>query len=176
MCVSCGKVHYVNPRILVVCTVIWQGKLLMCRGALDPARGKWVPPSGYLEIGETLQEGAARETSEETAVRVEPESLHLYAVTNIVTVQQVAVVFRSELLREPVIHPGPECSEVAFMSEDEIGAVEMAWRETAGNSTQRFFEQERTHKYCIQLVNIGTHPDASYSSREYLIVPDGYKA
>src|SRR5271155_1410266 len=103
VCSACGTTHYENPRIIVCCTVSWNGKGLMCRRSQEPALGKWTVPSGYLECGETLEEGAARETFEETGVMVDPERLELHGVINMVEIHQVAVGFRVELAAEPVL-------------------------------------------------------------------------
>src|SRR5579862_3583106 len=62
VCLSCGTVHYENPRVIVSCMVCVADKLLMCRRAQEPGRGQWAPPAGFLECRETLQQGAARET------------------------------------------------------------------------------------------------------------------
>jgi ADP-ribose pyrophosphatase YjhB (NUDIX family) len=169
VCDSCRIVHYQNPRVLVVCVVVLGDKLLMCRRAHEPERGKWIAPSGFLEIGETLQEGAARETFEETGVIVRPDSMHLYSVVDIAGAEQVAVVLRTHLSAPPVIQPGPECSEVRFMSEDEIRQVELAWAGSTGDSTRWFFEQLRLNAFRIQLVNIAFRPGESFHARAYEI-------
>jgi len=159
----------------VVCAVTCRGKLLMCRRANEPAQGEWITPSGFLEGGETLQEGAARETLEETGVIVDPVSMELLSVIDLAGIEQVAVVFRCELSKEPLIRPGPECLDAAFLAEDEIREVDVAWRDAMGDSMPRFFEQQRTGAFCIRLVNIGVRPGEHYRLREYpiaTVLPD----
>ena len=89
-CPSCGSTHYQNPRVIVRCIVQHADSILMCQRAHEPARGQWEVPSGYLERGETLEEGAARETYEETGVSLDPKRLALYSVLSLATIDQVA--------------------------------------------------------------------------------------
>jgi ADP-ribose pyrophosphatase YjhB (NUDIX family) len=114
-------------------------KLLMCRRANEPARGAWIVPSGFLESGETLQEAAARETFEETGVVLDPQGMHLHSIINLVEIGQVVVVFRSESPADPVLEPGDECLEVAFLSEMEIVEINLAWPDLTAGLTQEFF-------------------------------------
>ncbi len=65
VCTACGTIHYENPRIVVGCVPEWQGRILLCQRAIEPRRGYWTTPAGFLEIGETLQNAAARESLEE---------------------------------------------------------------------------------------------------------------
>ena len=109
VCASCGLTHYKNPRVLVSCVVCWGDKVLMCRRAQQPALGKWMVPSGFLECGETLEEGAARETLEETGVALDPTQLQLCSIMNMTIVDQVAITFRTVLTSEPLTRPGAEC-------------------------------------------------------------------
>jgi len=139
----------------------------MCRRSQEPALGKWTVPSGYLECGETLEEGAARETFEETGVMVDPERLELHGVINMVEIHQVAVGFRVELAAEPVLRPGPECLEVAFFAEEDMPGDELAWRMYMGNSPQRWFNEIRSGDYSIRLGTLAPHHD--FKSREYRI-------
>jgi ADP-ribose pyrophosphatase YjhB (NUDIX family) len=170
VCESCGTVHYRNPRVLVICAVVWSERLLMCRRACDPGLGKWIGPSGYLECGETLQEGAARETFEETGVIVDPAEMELQSVINLVGLEQVAVTFRVELDAQPVIRPGPECAEAAFLSQDELRQIDVAWHDASGKWAHSFFDQRLNNRFAIQLVNIACRPGEIYSSRDYTIL------
>ena len=68
VCDACGTVHYQNPRVVVGCIPEHEGRVLLCRRAIEPRRGFWTIPAGYLELGETTEEGAAREAWEEAGV------------------------------------------------------------------------------------------------------------
>ncbi|HRP87815.1 MAG TPA: NUDIX hydrolase, partial [Gammaproteobacteria bacterium] len=61
-CTSCGKIHYVNPLIVVGCVPESGSRILLCKRAIEPRYGYWTIPAGFMEIGETMAEGAARET------------------------------------------------------------------------------------------------------------------
>lgn len=141
----------------------------MCRRAQQPALGKWTVPSGFLECGETLEEGAARETFEETGVVVDPRRLELQAVINMVEIEQIAVAFRIELATLPNIVPGPECLEVAFMAEADIPTDEFAWRGYLGNATRRWFKEMRSSDYSIYLATLGSDQRREFESRAYKI-------
>jgi ADP-ribose pyrophosphatase YjhB (NUDIX family) len=145
--------------------------VLMCRRAQDPARGKWTVPSGFLECGETLEEGAARETFEEAGVIVDPAHLELQAVVNMVAIGQVAVGFRIEVTSLPTLHPGPECLEAAFFAEEQLPPDELAWRVYMGNSTERWFSEIRSRDYSIRLGALGSNQSVEFKSREYKIEP-----
>jgi ADP-ribose pyrophosphatase YjhB (NUDIX family) len=75
-CPSCGFIAYVNPRLVVsTIPVTGDGDLVLLRRAIEPGYGAWAQPGGFLEIDETAQEGAVRETLEETGLIVEPTAL-----------------------------------------------------------------------------------------------------
>jgi ADP-ribose pyrophosphatase YjhB (NUDIX family) len=169
-CRSCGTTHYQNPRTIVACIAFWRDKILLCRRAQEPAVGQWVLPSGFLECGETLQEGAARETLEETGVSVDPCKLELYSVVNMPAIQQIIVAFRTELAAEPQPCVGPECMEVAFKAEGEVAGLTLAWSKSMGNSAQRLFDEVRTGKFGIHVVTKGSEHGEGFSSREYSIL------
>ena len=60
VCSRCGHIHYENPRIIAGCLPVFEDKVLLCQRAIEPRRGKWTLPAGFLENAETIQEGAAR--------------------------------------------------------------------------------------------------------------------
>jgi ADP-ribose pyrophosphatase YjhB (NUDIX family) len=96
VCDACGTIHYTNPRMIVGCVPVWEDKVLLCKRAIEPRRGLWTVPAGFMENGETLDKGAARETLEEANARVEIGAL--YAVYNIPHVNQVYLLFLAKLL------------------------------------------------------------------------------
>ena len=65
VCSACRTIHYQNPRMVVGCIVEWDGKILLCRRAIEPRYGLWTVPAGFMENGETTYQGALRETLEE---------------------------------------------------------------------------------------------------------------
>jgi ADP-ribose pyrophosphatase YjhB (NUDIX family) len=125
VCSGCGVIHYQNPRLVVGCVPEHQGKILLCRRAIKPRRGFWTLPAGFMENGESLQTGAARESMEEALARVEIGSL--VAIVHVLRAQQVHVLFRAKLLNLD-FGAGPESLEVALFDEREIPWPEMAFR------------------------------------------------
>ena len=71
VCPNCHTIHYQNPRVVVGCVPEYDGRLLLCKRAIEPRLGYWTVPAGFLENGETLEDGAARETWEEACARVD---------------------------------------------------------------------------------------------------------
>ncbi len=123
VCRRCDTVHYSNPKVVVgsVCTL--GDRLLICRRAIAPGRGLWTIPAGYLENGETVEEGTRREAWEEARARIELEGL--IAVYSIRRIDQVQLLFRARLTR-PEVAAGPESLEVRLV---EWGAI--PWAELA---------------------------------------------
>jgi ADP-ribose pyrophosphatase YjhB (NUDIX family) len=169
VCTSCGTTHYQNPRIIVSCAAYWQDQLLMCRRSQEPARGQWTVPAGFLECGETLEEGAARETFEETGVVVEPSSLNLYSIVNLTAIEQVVVSFRAECATKPPVRAGAECLEAAFVSESQIPAELFAWSTVMGSHPQKFFEEVRSRKFTVRQITLDASPGGGFKAREHAI-------
>mgnify|MGYP000150001620 CR=1 FL=1 len=103
MCPDCGHVAYENPKV-VVGSVIAEGEhILLCRRAIEPRAGFWTIPAGYMEMGETVEEGAAREAWEEARVRIALDGV--LAVYSIARLGQVQVIFRARFA-EPALPQG----------------------------------------------------------------------
>ena len=123
-CTDCGFVQYENPKIVVGSIVRWEDRVLMCRRDIEPRRGYWTVPAGYLELNETTEAGAAREAWEEARARIEIE--RLMAIYNIQRISQVQLFYRARLTA-PEIEPGPESQEVALYRWDEIPWDDLAF-------------------------------------------------
>ncbi len=117
VCPACGFIHYQNPKMVVGCIPEWEDGILLCRRNIEPGWGKWTLPAGYLENGETVQEGALRETKEETGTTV--DLIDPFAMYNIVFVNQIYLMFRAAL-KDTSFHPTPESSEVRLFEEQAI--------------------------------------------------------
>lgn len=128
VCNDCGFVLYENPKVVVGTVSSWQGKVLMARRAIEPRRGYWTLPAGFMEKDESSEQGARRETWEETRAEVALDGL--LAVYNIVRVSQVQLFYRAKLLKEHIA-PGPESLEVALFNWSDI-----PWRELAFPSVE----------------------------------------
>lgn len=117
VCDTCGFIHYQNPKVVVGSVVMDAGRILLCRRAIEPAKGRWTLPAGYLEEGESAEEGAIREAREEANASLRLE--HLLAVYSIPRISQVQLIFRARLA-EPGVSAGQETEDVAFYREEDI--------------------------------------------------------
>ena len=124
VCDTCDTIHYQNPRVVTGCLVTWEDQVLLCKRAIDPRAGLWTLPAGFLENGETTQEGAARETWEEARARVAVSGL--YTVFNLPHISQIYMFYRAELL-DGSFAVGEESTEVALFSESDIPWQELAF-------------------------------------------------
>ena len=139
VCVSCEQIHYQNPKIVTGCIPEWEGKVLLCRRAIEPRYGFWTLPAGFMELGETNYEAAIRETREEANARV--KIIELYTVFNILHVDQVYMLFRSELM-DLDFSPGDESLDVKLCEEREVPWDEIAF--TAIRQTLKFYFQDKS--------------------------------
>jgi ADP-ribose pyrophosphatase YjhB (NUDIX family) len=127
VCEACGKIHYRNPKLVVGCVPENAGRILLCRRAIEPRRGYWTVPAGFMENGETLQQAAARESHEEALAAVTIGSL--LAVVHVLHAEQVHVFFRASL-PDARYAAGPESLEVALVAEAHIPWAELAFPST----------------------------------------------
>ena len=121
VCADCGHIAYENPKIVVGSVVAADGRVLLCRRAIEPRKGFWTLPAGYLEHGETVAEGAKREAWEEALARIEIDGI--LAVFSISRLGQVQVIFRAQLAAggtEPRFAAGEESLEVGLFEWDRI--------------------------------------------------------
>ena len=124
VCDACGEIHYQNPRNVAGCICEHEGRILLCRRAIEPRLGYWTVPAGFMENHETLAEAAARETEEEA--RAATADLALYAVFNLPHISQVYVMFRAAV-PDGRAGAGPESLEVAWFREAELPWDELAF-------------------------------------------------
>jgi len=125
VCDSCGYIAYSNPKVVVGSVLVEGGRVLLCRRAIEPRRGFWTLPAGYLEHGETLEEGAAREAAEEACASIAADGI--LAVYSIARIGQVQVLFRSRFAGPPHFAPGEESLDVRLFAWDDIPWDELAF-------------------------------------------------
>jgi ADP-ribose pyrophosphatase YjhB (NUDIX family) len=152
VCTGCGQVHYQNPKIVAGCVPEHEGRILLCRRAIEPRRGYWTIPAGFMENGETTQDAARRESLEEALADVEIGSL--LAVVHVLHADQVHVMFRARL-DAPVFGAGDESLEVRLCDETEIPWADIAFR-SVDFALRRYLEDrsaglERHHFTAIDL-------------------------
>ncbi len=125
VCPDCGHIAYENPKIVVGSVVVERAGILMCRRAIEPRRGFWTLPAGYLEFGETVEEGALREAWEEAQACISLDGV--LGVFSVSRIGQVQIIFRARFAREPDFAPGPESLEVALFGWERIPWAEIAF-------------------------------------------------
>lgn len=135
LCDQCGEIHYQNPKLVVGAVPEWEGRVLLCRRAIEPRYGYWTLPAGFMENDETAGDGAARETQEEAGARI--ELVGAYTLLSVPMVNQVHLFFRARLL-DLDFAPGEESLEVALFEEADIPWKEIAFR-TVGLTLKHWF-------------------------------------
>lgn len=155
VCPACGAIHYRNPKAIVGCVPEWEdGRVLMCRRAIEPRLGRWTFPAGFLEMGESSGQGAAREAFEEAGAEVEVGEL--FVVINVPYVSQVYLIHRGRLKR-PQFGPTVESSEVVLMREDEIPWDQIAFP-TIWHGLKFFFADRASGHTGIHALDLTMRP------------------
>ncbi|MDY6828941.1 MAG: NUDIX hydrolase [Pseudomonadota bacterium] len=160
ICNHCGQIHYQNPRIIAGSVPVHGDQILLCRRAIEPRRGFWTLPAGFMENGETVQQAAERETLEEANARVRVESL--YTLFNLTHINQIYMFFRAELA-VPEFSAGPESLEVALFSEAEIPWDELAFA-VVERTLRLHFEDRLQGNYPFRIEDIH-RSDPRFSKR-----------
>jgi ADP-ribose pyrophosphatase YjhB (NUDIX family) len=140
ICGHCGEVHYENPINVVGTVPFWGDQVLLCKRNIEPRRGLWTLPAGFLELGESAAEGALRETDEEAGAHVELGAL--FTVLDVVRAGQIHFFYLARL-QDTVFAPGPETMETQLFREDEIPWDEIAFR-TVRDTLLHYFADRRS--------------------------------
>ncbi len=142
VCSQCNKIYYQNPRIIVGCLPISGNKIMLCKRAIQPQYGLWNLPAGFMENGEKAEEGALRETLEETQAKVKLIKLHV--IYSLPKVNQVFMHFLADI-NDQQFGPTTESLEVRLFEKDEI-----PWNEIAFHSStfalKKYFEYGKSHE------------------------------
>ena len=153
VCPACNTVHYENPLNVVGTVPTWGDsgdQVLLCKRNIEPRKGKWTLPAGFMELDETTKEGAARETVEEAGAEFEMQDL--FALMNVVRVGQVHLFYRAKLL-SPYFDPGFETMEARLFTEADIPWEEIAFK-TVRETLLRYFADRRAGAYGFHVVDI----------------------
>ncbi len=151
VCPTCGTVHYENPLNVVGTVPVWEGRVLLCKRAIEPRYGLWTLPAGFLELGETTEQGALRETDEEAGARIELGAL--FTVLNVVRVGQLHLFYRATMT-SPELNPGSETLEARLFAEDEVPWDQIAFR-TVRETLAHFFADRRRGRFDLHCADIG---------------------
>ncbi len=150
VCPACHTVHYENPLNVVGTVPHFGDRVLLCKRNIEPRFGKWTLPAGFMELDETLAEGAARETVEEAGAQFEMQSL--FSILNVARVGQVHMFYRARLTSDQ-FDPGTETIEARLFLESEIPWSEIAFR-TVKETLERYFADQRAGAFSIHTVDI----------------------
>ena len=154
VCDQCGEIHYQNPRVVVGTVPEWEGRLLLCRRAIEPRYGYWTLPAGFMENGETVAEGAMRETLEEAGAQV--VLAEAFSMISVPRVNQVHVFYRARIV-DPEFHPGAETLEVGLFDEGGIPWKDIAFR-TVSLTIERWFGDRAKGSFGFHAAEIPPRP------------------
>jgi ADP-ribose pyrophosphatase YjhB (NUDIX family) len=155
VCTDCGNIHYINPKVICGALVLWENKVLLCRRAIEPRYGLWTLPAGYMELFETMEQGAARETREEAEAEVEIE--HLYCMYNIPRIGQIYVLFKANLING-AFGAGEESIECRLFEEHEIPWSELAFP-SVEHTLKHYFADRKNDTFDMHLETLGSRLD-----------------
>ena len=151
ICTHCGFIHYQNPlNVVGTIPVADDGRILLCKRNIEPRKGKWTLPAGFMELDETTAEGAARETVEEAGAQFEMGPL--FSLLNVRRVGQVHLFYRATLLNDQ-FDPGQETMEARLFTEAEVPWDELSFR-TVRETLLRYFADRRAGQFGIHCVDV----------------------
>ncbi|MBK8563149.1 MAG: NUDIX hydrolase [Saprospiraceae bacterium] len=150
VCGQCGDIHYRNPKIVAGCLPIWEDKVLLCRRAIEPRAGYWNVPAGFLELGETVEDGAMREVWEEAEAKVKIHGLQ--TVFTFTKYWHVYLQFVGELV-DGKFGVGEESTESRLFSEEEVPWDEIAF-ESSRFALHRYFEDRKKGEIKLHIGSI----------------------
>jgi ADP-ribose pyrophosphatase YjhB (NUDIX family) len=145
VCDSCNTIHYQNPRIIAGCIAEWQDQILLCRRAIEPRHGFWTLPAGFMENGETVHQGAAREANEEANAII--TEMSLFCSFSIPHISQVYMMFRGRL-HQGEASPGEESLEVALFDEADIPWDELAFP-VIQETLKLYYDDRRNGRFIV---------------------------
>ena len=151
VCPSCGFVHYDNPKMVVGTIPIFEGKVLLCRRAIEPGYGLWTLPAGFMENGESTLAAALRETAEEACARVDIDAL--FALINIPGINQVHLFYRGQLC-DTNFSAGQESLETRLFDEADIPWESLAFQ-SVSLCLQRYFDDRRSGRFALHEATLG---------------------
>jgi len=150
VCAACGTIHYQNPKMVIGCIAEWEGRVLLCRRAIEPRLGLWTLPAGFMENRETTAEAAARETREEACAEVAIE--RLFALVNVPHIHQVHMFYTARLI-DGQFGAGIESLESRLFLESEIPWEALAFR-SVSFALRAWLEDRRTGRFGLHSTDL----------------------
>ena len=143
---SCSTIHYQNPRIIAGCLPVYRDQVLLCKRAIEPRHGYWTLPAGFLENGETIEEGARRESWEEAQANLQATTL--YTMFDLPHIHQVYFFYKAELA-DLNFGAGIESLEVQLFNEEEIPWQELAFP-VVEETLKYYFEDRKKQEFIFR--------------------------
>ena len=147
---QCGMIHYHNPKIITGCLPIYQGKVLLCKRAIEPRYGLWTLPAGFMENGETVEQGAIRESWEEAKVKLHIEQL--YTLFNLPHINQVYCLYKGTVI-DKNFGPGEESLDVALFDEASIPWEQLAFR-VVEKTLRHYFSDYKNNTFVFRSITL----------------------
>lgn len=151
VCETCGRIHYQNPKVVCGCIPVWRERILLCQRAIEPRKGLWTLPAGFMENGETIQHAAARETREEACAEITEAAL--FGIYNLPRANQVYVMFLAKLRGRNEFAAGAESLAVRLFR-----AAEIPWSEIAfpviHRTLERYLAERDTGHFAVRVEDI----------------------
>ncbi len=151
-CVQCETIHYTNPKMVVGALAVWEDKVLLCKRAIEPRKGYWNLPAGYLEDFEKAEDGAIRETLEEAGAHIEIEKIHV--LYNLPQANQVYIHFLAKI-KDGIVLNGEESLESALFLEEEIPWEDMAFTSSTF-ALRKYFDDRKSG---VSSTHLGSYPE-----------------
>ncbi len=117
VCSNCHVVFYENPKVVVGAVTTYEDAFLLCKRAIEPRKGYWTYPAGYLENQESLEEATLREAREEAGISI--KITRLLGTYSLLAVNQIHIIYAAEMINAEY-SPGHESLEIALFKENEI--------------------------------------------------------
>ena len=149
VCNNCNIIHYTNPKIIVGALTYWEDKILLCKRAIEPRKGFWNIPAGFMEDDEKTEDGAAREVWEEAEAQI--NIIQPYLIYNLPQANQVYIHFLAEL-KDGIFGNGVESTETRLFTENEIPWNDIAFY-SSSYALKRFFEERKTANFKTHLAS-----------------------
>jgi ADP-ribose pyrophosphatase YjhB (NUDIX family) len=154
ICDACVTVHYQNPKLIAGCIPVWNDRILLCKRAIEPRKGYWTLPAGFMELGETIAQAAEREAHEEANLKVAIGDI--YTLFNLPHISQVYVFFRAEMLSDE-FWAGAESLETQLFHENEIPWEDLSF-ETVHRTLKFFIEDRKRGEFVFRVQDINHDP------------------
>jgi len=151
VCSQCGTIHYVNPRIIAGTLPIFEDQVLLCKRAIEPRKGYWTLPAGFMEQGETLEAGAIRETQEEAGIDI--QCGQLLSSISVPHISQVHIFFLAVMHSPAHAHSTSESLAVKLFAIDDIPWDEIAFP-TVKKTLRHYLDDRESGVIQTRVLNI----------------------